>query len=167
MKREKSVLGVVHLFLYLLSKNEYFCPTFYEMYKMENKKNKVNKDIVRFLLTYKWTDSYTAYGSKKNPDPRDGLFKYMCVGINKRKEGYMDPKAYDKMTRLQKVLNAPLGLTQAQYSRVSNSASLCPDTGKIIVRVEMRNTEYAIGASIYVRKEYFNKFFEELRQLNN
>ena len=126
-----------------------------------------NYEIVQILLKNKWGNASVSYGTKTDPDPRDGLFKYMCVGNNKRKEGYEDGMAYDKMTRLQKVLNAPLGLTQAQYSRVSNSASLCPDTGKIIVRVEMRNTDYVIGASIYVRKEYFNKFFEELRQLNN
>ena len=126
-----------------------------------------NYEIVQILLKNKWSQACVSYGTKTDPDPRDGFFKYMCVGTNKRKEGYMDRSAYDKMIRLQKVLNAPLGLTQAQYSEVSNSASLCPDTGKIIVRVEMRNTEYVIGASIYVRKEYFNKFFEELRQLNN
>jgi len=125
-----------------------------------------NYEIVQILLKNNWSQACVSYGTKTDPDPRDGFFRYMCVGNNKGKN-YMNNMAYEKMTRLQKVLNAPLGLTQAQYSRVSNSASLCPDTGKIIVRVEMRNTDYVIGASIYVRKEYFNKFLEELRQLNN
>jgi len=50
--------------------------------------------------------------------------------------------AYEKMTRLQKVLKTPC-------------------------RVEMRDTEYVIGASIYVKTELFDQFLEELRQLNN
>ena len=107
-----------------------------------------NYEIVQILLKNKWSQACVSYGTKTDPDPRDGFFKYMCVGNNKRKEGYTDHSAYEKMTRLQKVLNAPLGLTQAQYSEVSNSASLCPDTGKIIVRVEMRNTEYVIAQAL-------------------
>ncbi|GAG33861.1 unnamed protein product [marine sediment metagenome] len=41
MKREKSILGGVHLFLYLLSKNEYFRQHFSEMnnVKLRNSSN--------------------------------------------------------------------------------------------------------------------------------
>ncbi len=81
------------------NKNEYFCPTFYEMYKMENKENKVNKDIVRFLLTYKWTDAYTAYGSKKNPDPRDGFYKHICVGVDKDKDEEADDQSDQRFAK--------------------------------------------------------------------
>ena len=127
-------------------------------------------EIVKFLLTYKWTDSYTAYGSKKNPDPRDGFYKHICAGVEKTKTkestlltqaheeqmqaheeqmqaheeqiGIEDPKVYEKMTRLQQVLKTPC-------------------------RVEMINTKYVIGASMYVRKEDFDKFWEELCQMRH
>ena len=117
---------------------------------MENKKNKVNKDIVRFLLTYKWTDAYTAYGSKKNPDPRDGFYKHICVGVDKDKDesdqrnldealvhpqvrqkrrqyeqmGKENPKLYyEMMTSLKQVLKTPC-------------------------RVELLDNEHVIGASM-------------------
>ena len=101
-----------------------------------------NKEIAQFLLKNKWGNASVSYGTKKDPDPRDGLFKYMCVGNNKGKEGYANGMAYEKMTRLQKVLKTPC-------------------------RVEMRDTEYVIGASVYVKTELFDQFLEELRQLNN
>ena len=101
-----------------------------------------NYEIVQILLKNKWGNASVSYGTKTDPDPRDGLFRYMCVGNNKRKEGYEDGMAYEKMTRLQKVLKTPC-------------------------RVEMRNTEYVIGAGVYVKTELFDQFLEELRQLNN
>ena len=101
-----------------------------------------NKEIAQFLLKNKWGNASVSYGTKTDPDPRDGLFRYMCVGNNKRKEGYENGMAYEKMTRLQKVLKTPC-------------------------RVEMTNTDYVIGASMYVKKELFDQFLEELRQLNN
>ena len=83
-----------------------------------------------------------AYGTKTDPDPRDGKFRYICLGAHKRKNCYLDPTAYEKMTRLQKVLNTPC-------------------------RVEMIDTEFVIGASMYVKRELFDQFLEELRQMNN
>ena len=99
-----------------------------------------NKEIAQFLLKNKWGNASVSYGTKTDPDPRDGLFRYMCVGNNKRKEGYENGMAYEKMTRLQKVLKTPC-------------------------RVEMTNTDYVIGASMYVKTEHFDQFLEELRQL--
>ncbi len=99
-----------------------------------------NYEIVQILLKNKWSQACVSYGTKTDPDPRDGFFRYMCVGNNKRKEGYIDGTAYEKMTRLQKVLKTPC-------------------------RVEMTNTDYVIGASIYVKTELFDQFLEELRQL--
>jgi len=101
-----------------------------------------NYEIVQILLKNKWSKACVAYGTKTDPDPRDGLFKYMCVGNNKGKEGYANGMAYEKMTRLQKVLKTPC-------------------------RVEKNDTEYVIGASVYVKTELFDQFLEELRQLNN
>ena len=101
-----------------------------------------NYEIVQILLKNKWSQACVAYGTKTDPDPRDGLFKYMCVGNNKGKEGYASGMAYEKMIRLQKVLKTPC-------------------------RVEMTDTEYVIGASVYVKTELFDQFLEELRQLNN
>ena len=100
-----------------------------------------NYEIVQILLKNKWSQACVSYGTKTDPDPRDGFFKYMCVGNNKGKN-YVNDMAYEKMTRLQKVLKTPC-------------------------RVEMRDTEYVIGASVYVKTELFDQFLEELRQLNN
>ena len=50
--------------------------------------------------------------------------------------------AYEKMLRLQKVLNTPC-------------------------RVEKRDTESDVGGSMYVKVEHFNQFLEELHQMNN
>ena len=94
------------------------------------------------LLNNKWSEAYVAYGTKTDPDPRDGKFRYICLGAHKRKNCYLDPTAYEKMTRLQKVLNTPC-------------------------RVEMIDTEFVIGASMYVKRELFDQFLEELRQMNN
>ena len=99
-----------------------------------------NYEIVQILLKNKWSQACVAYGTKTDPDPRDGLFRYMCVGNNKRKEGYEDGMAYEKMTRLQKVLKTPC-------------------------RVEKRDTESDVGGSMYVKVDHFNQFLQELEQL--
>ena len=102
-----------------------------------------NYEIVQILLKNKWSQACVSYGTKTDPDPRDGFFRYMCVGNNKRKEGYEDDgMAYEKMTRLQKVLKTPC-------------------------RVELVDTEYVIGASMYVRKENFDRFWEELCEIRH
>jgi hypothetical protein len=64
------------------------------------------------------------------------------MGNNKHKDGYANSMAYEKMLRLQKVLNTPC-------------------------RVEKNDTEYVIGASMYIKTEHFGQFLEELRQMNN
>jgi len=160
------------LFLYLLSKNEYFCPTFYEMYKMENKKNKVNKDIVRFLLTYKWTDSYTAYGSKKNPDPRDGFYKHICVGVDKD----INEEAKHKFRNLQEALVDPqVREKRAQYEQMGKEnpklyyemMTTLQQVLKTPCRVELLDNENVIGASMYVRKQHFDQFWEELCEIRH
>jgi len=99
-----------------------------------------NKQLINALLKNTWSNACVAYGTKTDPDPRDGMFRYICMGNKKHKEGYTDHTAYEKMTRLQKVLNTPC-------------------------RVEKNDTEYVIGASIYVKTELFDQFLEELRQL--
>lgn len=101
-----------------------------------------NKQLINALLKNTWSNACVAYGTKTDPDPRDGMFRYICMGNNKHKDGYANSMAYEKMTRLQKVLNTPC-------------------------RVEKNDTEYVIGGSMYVKKEHFDQFLEELRQLNN
>ncbi|MEE9573168.1 MAG: hypothetical protein V3W20_08985 [Candidatus Neomarinimicrobiota bacterium] len=153
------------------NKNEYFCPTFYEMYKMENKKNKVNKDIVRFLLTYKWTDAYTAYGSKKNPDPRDGFYKHICVGVDKD----MDEKADDQRNLDEALVHPQVREKRAQYKQMGKEnpnlyyemMTSLQQVLKTQCRVELKDTEYVIGASMYVRKEHFDQFWEELCEIRH
>ena len=99
-----------------------------------------NKQLINALLKNTWSNACVAYGTKTDPDPRDGMFRYICMGNNKHKDGYANSMAYEKMLRLQKVLNTPC-------------------------RVEKNDTEYVIGGSMYVKKEHFDQFLEELRQL--
>lgn len=101
-----------------------------------------NKQLINALLKNKWSKACVAYGTKTNPDPRDGMFRYICMGNNKHKDGYANSMAYEKMLRLQKVLNTPC-------------------------RVEKNDTDYVIGGSMYIKTEHFDQFLEELRQLNN
>ena len=101
-----------------------------------------NKQLINALLKNKWSNACVAYGTKTDPDPRDGMFRYICMGNNKHKDGYANSMAYEKMTRLQKVLNTPC-------------------------RVEKNDTDYVIGGSMYIKTEHFDQFLEELRQLNN
>ena len=101
-----------------------------------------NKQLINALLKNKWSKACVAYGTKTNPDPRDGMFRYICMGNNKHKDGYANSMAYEKMLRLQKVLNTPC-------------------------RVEKNDTDYVIGGSMYIKTEHFDQFLEELRQMNN
>ncbi len=101
-----------------------------------------NKQLINALLKNKWSNACVAYGTKTDPDPRDGMFRYICMGNNKHKDGYANSMAYEKMTRLQKVLNTPC-------------------------RVEKNDTEYVVGGSMYIKTEHFDQFLQELRQMNN
>ena len=101
-----------------------------------------NKQLINALLKNKWSNACVAYGTKTDPDPRDGMFRYICMGNNKHKDGYANSMAYEKMLRLQKVLNTPC-------------------------RVEKNDTDYVIGGSMYIKTEHFDQFLEELRQMNN
>tara|TARA_B100000674_G_C37675160_1_gene838890 strand:- start:65 stop:577 length:513 start_codon:yes stop_codon:yes gene_type:complete len=164
------------------NKNEYFYATFYEMYKMENKENKVNKDIVRFLLTYKWTEAYTAYGSKKNPDPRDGFYKHICVGVDKDKDEEADDQSDQRFQvkqfgkHLQDALVDPqVREKRAQYKQMGKEnprlyydmMTSLQQVLKTPCRVELEDTEYVIGASMYVRKENFDRFWGELCEIRH
>jgi len=101
-----------------------------------------NKQLINALLKNKWSNACVAYGTKTDPDPRDGMFRYICMGNNKHKDGYANSMAYEKMLRLQKVLKTPC-------------------------RVEKNDTDYVIGGSMYIKTEHFDQFLQELRQLNN
>jgi hypothetical protein len=101
-----------------------------------------NKQLINVLLKNKWSRACVAYGTKTDPDPRDGLFRYICMGNNKHKNGYVNSMVYEKMLRLQKILKTPC-------------------------RVEKRDTESDVGGSMYVKVEHFNQFLEELHQMNN
>ena len=101
-----------------------------------------NKQLINALLKNKWSKACVAYGTKTDPDPRDGMFRYICMGNNKHKDGYANSMAYEKMIRLQKVLNTPC-------------------------RVEKNDTEYVVGGSMYIKTEHFDQFLQELRQMNN
>ena len=101
-----------------------------------------NKKLINALLKNTWSNACVAYGTNTDPDPRDGMFRCICMGNNKHKDGYANSMMYEKMLRLQKVLNTPY-------------------------RVEKNDTEYVIGASMYIKTEHFDQFLEELRQLNN
>ena len=101
-----------------------------------------NKQLINALLKNRWSQATMAYGTKTDPDPRDGMFRYICMGNNKHKDGYANSMAYEKMLRLQKVLNTPC-------------------------RVEKNDTDYVIGGSMYIKTEHFDQFLQELRQMNN
>ena len=101
-----------------------------------------NKQLINALLKNKWSKACVAYGTKTNPDPRDGMFRYICMGNNKHKDGYVNSMVYEKMLRLQKLLKTPC-------------------------RVEKNATDYVIGGSMYIKTEHFDQFLEELRQMNN
>ena len=101
-----------------------------------------NKQLINALLKNRWSQATMAYGTKTDPDPRDGMFRYICMGNNKHKDGYVNNMVYEKMIRLQKLLKTPC-------------------------RVEKNDTDYVIGASMYIKTEHFDQFLEELRQLNN
>ena len=101
-----------------------------------------NKQLINALLKNTWSNACVAYGTKTDPDPRDGMFRYICMGNNKHKDGYENSMAYEKMLRLQKVLNTPC-------------------------RVEKNDTEYVVGGSMYIKTEHFDQFLQELRQMNN
>ncbi len=101
-----------------------------------------NKQLINALLKNTWSNACVAYGTKTDPDPRDGMFRYICMGNKKHKDRYANSMAYEKMLRLQKVLNTPC-------------------------RVEKRDTESDVGGSMYVKVDHFDQFLEELRQMNN
>lgn len=141
---------------------------------MENKKNKVNKDIVRFLLTYKWTDAYTAYGSKKNPDPRDGFYKHICVGVDKDQDEQADDQ-YVQGNLQETLVHPQIRQKRAQYKQMGKEnprlyyemMTSLQQVLKTPCRVEWVDTEYVIGASMYVRKENFDQFWEELCEIRH
>ena len=138
------------------------------------KKNKVNKDIVRFLLTYEWTDAYTAYGSKKNPDPRDGFYKHICVGVDKDKDEEADDQS-DQRNLDEALVHPQVREKRAQYKQMGKEnpklyyemMTSLQQVLKTPCRVELVDTEYVIGASMYVRKENFDRFWEELCEIRN
>ncbi len=100
-----------------------------------------NKQLVQFLLKTKgWSNASVAYGTKTNPDPRDGMFRYIQLGCNKQKGGCVYNMEYEKMLQLQKVLKTPC-------------------------RVEKHDTQYVIAGSMYIKVEHFDQFLQELRQL--
>ncbi len=128
--------------------------------------NKVNKDIVRFLLTYKWTEAYTAYGSKKNPDPRDGFYKHICVGVDKDKdEEHLEEALVDPQVREKRAQYKQMGKENPKlyYEMMTSLQQVL----KTPCRVELKDTEYVIGASMYVRKEHFDQFWEELCEIRH
>ena len=126
-----------------------------EMYKM---KNKLNKDIDRCLLTYKWSDAYTAYGSKKNPDPRDGFYKHICVGVDKDKDEEADDQS-DQRNLDEALVHPQVREKRAQYKQMGKEnpklyyemMTTLQQVFKTPCRVELEDTKYVIGASMYVR----------------
>ena len=155
-----------------------FIRNFFDTPEMYIMKNKVNKDIVRCLLTYKWTDSYTAYGSKKNPDPRDGFYKHICVGVNKDIDEEADDQSDQRKFRkyLQEALVDPqVREKRAQYEQMGKENSklyyemmtTLQQVLKTPCRVELEDTKYVIGARMYVRKEHFDQFWKELCEIRN
>ena len=133
---------------------------------------KVNKDIVRFLLTYKWTDAYTAYGSKKNPDPRDGFYKHICVGVDKDEE--TDDQS-DQRNLDEALVDPQVRKKRAQYKQMGKEnpklyyemMTSLQQVLKTPCRVELVDNENSIGASMYVRKENFDRFWEELCEIRH
>ena len=101
-----------------------------------------NKQLINALLKNRWSQATMAYGTKTDPDPRDGMFRYICMGNNKHKDGYVNNMVYEKMIRLQKILKTPC-------------------------RVEKRDTKSDVGGRMYVKVDHFNQFLEELHQMNN
>ena len=136
--------------------------------------NKVNKDIVIFLLTHKWTDAYTAYGSKNNPDPRDGFYKHICVGVDKDKDEEADDQS-DQRNLDEALVHPQIRQKRAQYKQMGKENprlyyEMMTSLQKVLktpCRVELKDTEYVIGASMYVRKENFDRFWEELCEIRH
>lgn len=60
--------------------------------------------IKKYLIKNRWVGCIKAYGSKKNPDPRDGRFYTLTLGNYKYKEGYIQSNVYDKFMNIGKEL---------------------------------------------------------------
>jgi hypothetical protein len=60
--------------------------------------------IKKLLIKNRWTICTKAYGSKQNPDPRDGRFYTITLGTYKKNGGYIQSNVYDKFMNISKEL---------------------------------------------------------------
>ena len=98
------------------------------------------EQLIKQLLGHKWSYSSAAYGTKKNPDPRDGVFRTLGLGNYKYKDGYINSLVYEKMQKLKESL-------------------------KTQCKVEKFETDRQVGGTMSVRVEHFDQFLTELKKL--
>ena len=60
--------------------------------------------IKKLLIKNRWTIYTKAYGSKQNPDPRDGRFYSITLGTYKNMAHYINTHVYDRFMEISKEL---------------------------------------------------------------
>jgi len=98
------------------------------------------EQLIKQLLGHKWSHSCTAYGTKKNPDPRDGVFRTLGLGNCKYKDGHINSLVYEKMQKIKDSIKTPC-------------------------KVENVENDRQVGGEMSVRVEHFNQFLAELNKL--
>ena len=96
-----------------------------------------SKQLINCLITNKWSHRSVAYGTEKNPDTRDGMFRTIELGNHKYSDGYVNSLIYHKMQKLNERL-------------------------KTQCKVEKIETDSQVGGAMSVRVEHFEQLLEEL-----
>ena len=96
-----------------------------------------SKQLMNCLIKNKWSRVTVAYGTEKNPEPRDGMFRTIELGNHKYSDGYINSLIYEKMRKLNESL-------------------------KTQCTVEKIETERHVGGKMSVRVEHFEQLLEEL-----
>ena len=98
------------------------------------------EQLITQLLGHKWSHSIVAYGTKNNPDPRDGVFRTLGLGNCKYKDGHIISLVYEKMQTLKDSIKTPC-------------------------KVEKFENDRQVRGTMSVRVEHFDQFLAELRKL--
>ncbi len=98
------------------------------------------EQLITKLLGYKWSHSTVAYGTKNNPDPRDGVFRTLGLGNYKYKDGCINSLVYEKMQKLKDSIKTPC-------------------------KVEKFENERRVGGTMSVKVEHYDQFLAELHRL--
>ena len=97
----------------------------------------LNQQLISHLIKNKWNSTTVSYGTKENPDPRDGLFRCIVLGNRKYKGGYTNSLVYEKMNKIKESL-------------------------KTKCTVELVDTNSQVGGEMRVLVEHFDQFVKEL-----